>query len=133
MLSAAWLQKLGEMVPRAASGAWQSVQVSLGENEGNLTVQARRDEDRVQVAIRFTDPTLRALATEHADRLQSTLEARYGADVDLSFGAGGQDSEAADDDGPRFHPSPRTAGDTAEPAPTPTAAPRSGGAREWVG
>lgn len=136
ILSAAWLQKLGEAAPHAAAGTWQSVQLSLGEGDGELTVQAQRDEERVRVAIGFSDPHLRLLATEQADRIQSALEARYGTDVDLSFtdGEREQPGERGEPGGLPQHPTSRRA--TAADAPTPaTTSARShpGTHNEWVG
>lgn len=134
VLSAAWLQKLGEAAPPAAAGTWQVVQLSLGEGEGDLTVRARRDEDRVHVSVGFSDPQLRALASDQADRLQSALEARYGADVDLSF-TDGEGREPEERGAPHAAPRGTSAPSDAESA-APSHAParsRPGTHHEWIG
>ncbi len=135
VLSAAWLQRLSDLAPRAAAGSWQTVRLSLGEGEGELTVQARRDDERVAVTVQFSDPRLRSLAADHAERLLSALEARYDADVDLSFAEhDGSPSREDSPEGERALPSPsRTA--SSEPAQqtagsTPTL---STGRNEWIG
>jgi hypothetical protein len=135
VLSAAWLQKLGEAAPRAAAGTWQSVQLSLGEGDGELTVRARRDEERVRVAIGFSDPNLRLLATEQADRLQSALEARYGTDVDLSF-TDGEREQAGERGEPGLPRATQRADATDATDAAPSHAParsRPGSSNEWVG
>ena len=133
ILSAAWLQKLGEAAPRAVAGTWHVVQLSLGEGDGEMTVKARRDDERVHVAIAFTDPQLRTLAAEQADRLQSALEARYGTDVDLSFSDGDREQPGARRDEPGA-PRPRLSAPTTANAPTGARPPsRPGTLNEWVG
>lgn len=135
ILSAAWLRQLGEAAPQAAAGTWHVVQLSLGEGDGELTVRARREDERVHVSVGFSDPQLRTLATEQADRLQSALEARYGADVDLSFtdGEGRQPDERGEPGAPRPRTSARP--DAADaPAPSRTSfSSRPGTHHEWVG
>lgn len=135
ILSAAWLQRLGEMAPRAVAGAWQTVRLALGGADGELTVSTRRDEDRVSVAVQFSDPRLRTLAAEHVDRLQGALESRYDADVDLSFAQdeGRPSQEGTPEPAPALHsPASPTATEAAESARTDRPA-RPLGRNEWVG
>ena len=134
ILSAAWLQKLGEVAPQAAAGTWHVVQLSLGEGDGDLTVRARRDEDRVHVSVGFSDPQLRALASDQADRLQSALEARYGADVDLSFtdGEGREPEERGESHATRPGTSAPSDAESAAPSRAPAHS-RPGTHHEWIG
>ncbi len=134
ILSAAWLQRLGEMTPRALDGMWQTVRLALGDGDGELTVSTRRDDERIAVTISFSDPRLRALAADHAERLQGALETRYDADVDLSFSEhdGGASHEQSAD-------AEQTLRSFVQPTSTPGAeqdtehTPLSTGHHEWIG
>lgn len=136
VLSAAWLQRLSEMLPRAVAGTWQTVRLALGDGDGELTVSARRDDDRIAVTIQFSDPRLRVLAADHAERLQGALEARYDTDVDLSFAE--SDSGSSHEQTPESDPHPRNStgrSGPAEAAEQPAASkPMHPAARhEWIG
>ena len=64
---------------------WKVLEMKLDEGQGTMTVRARRDEEKVSITVNFSDPQLRALAADQADRLQETLRAQYQTDVDFSL------------------------------------------------
>ena len=59
--------------------------MNLDDGDGTVTIKAKREDGRVAVAVGFSDPGLRALATAHADRLQELLQAEYETAVDFSL------------------------------------------------
>lgn len=122
------------MVPRA-TGTWQTVRLSLGEGDGEMTVKTRRDEERIAVTVQFSDPRLRSLATDQADRLLGALEARYEADVDLSFAEREGEPEqdhAPDGEHPARPPHKPAPADLTQPITGTNPAP-SAGRNEWIG
>jgi len=138
-LPVAWLramldQPLRDLTPGAA---WQSLQIRLDEGEGTLTIQTRRDDDRIAVAVGFSDGHLRSLASASADRIQAVLQEHFGASVDLSLTSDDAGDAPHHDhtDRPASVAAPRS--DAAAPATeTATSSPRarlSGGRHEWVG
>ncbi len=138
-LSAAWLRAVLDRPLRghAPTAAWQSLQIRLDDGEGTLTIQTRRSDDGLVVAVGFSDAGLRGLASAGADRIQAVLQEHFGASVDLSLSGGGagdappQDRADEQPLGPSFS-SPAAASDSDAPAASP--APRRGsGHHEWVG
>ncbi len=89
-VSAAWLKTLMENGIRleASTDGWSSLTLQLGDDDGTMTIDARRQEDRVAVHVNFSDPTLRSTAAQHIDRLEEALRAQYETAVDLSLGDG---------------------------------------------
>ncbi|GIV59775.1 MAG: hypothetical protein KatS3mg043_0864 [Rhodothermaceae bacterium] len=69
------------------------LELRLDDGDGTMTIKARRDAERVIVAVSFSDPHLRLLASENADRLQEALRQQYDASVDLSLA--GEDAGAS--------------------------------------
>ena len=76
---------------------WKVLEMKLDEGQGTMTVRARRDEEKVSITVNFSDPQLRALAAEQADRLQETLRAQYQTDVDFSLMSDNAGQSHADD------------------------------------
>lgn len=121
---------------------WKVIEMKLEEGQGTMTVRARRDDEKIAISVNFTDPQLRALALENADRLQESLRSQYQTDVDFSLmsdnGAG--QSEASWSDGSQEGRS-RPDGVGATPAEPMSAADRARAARaamigarnEWIG
>ncbi len=102
--TAAWLRSLlnNGLHSLSVDKSWKVLEMQLDEGHGTMTVRARRTEDKVSISVSFSDPQLRALATEHADRLQETLQARYDADVEFSLGRHGSgESTPRQNDMPR--------------------------------
>ena len=87
VVPAAWLRAvLGNARQSVfADGGWKVLEMNLDEGDGTVTIKARREEGRVAVAVGFSDPELRALASAHADRLQEVLQTEYETTVDFSL------------------------------------------------
>ncbi len=73
----------------ATNDGWNSLTLRLGEEDGTMTVDARREDDRVAINVAFSDPNLRATAAQQIDRLEAALRAHYETTVDLSLGDNG--------------------------------------------
>lgn len=137
-LPVAWLravldQPLRSLTPGAAR---QSLRISLDDGEGTLTIETRRDNDRVSVAVAFSDGHLRSLASASVDRIHAVLQEHFGASVDLSLTSDGSGDAPPDSHDGRdaSHSMPRA--DLAAPARTaasPSRARHGGGRHEWVG
>ena len=84
---AAWLRAVLGNARQSifADGGWKVLEMNLDDGDGTVTIKARREEGRVAVAVGFSDPALRALASAHADRLQEVLQAEYETAVDFSL------------------------------------------------
>lgn len=93
-MPAAWLQAaLDRMAKRTDRKGWAVLEMKLNEGDGTVTVKAQRTKDRVAVSVAFSDSSLRALASAHAERIQEALQMEFGSAVDLSLsgeGAGEQ-------------------------------------------
>jgi len=87
VVPAAWLRAvLGNTRQSVfAEGGWKVLEMNLDDGDGTVIIKARREEGRVAVAVGFSDPALRALASAHADRLQEVLQAEYETTVDFSL------------------------------------------------
>ena len=138
-LSARWAPVVAEVRASLSSGreGWQQMQIELEGGGGSVTVRARREAERVVVAVGFTDPSVRAQAMASAERLHESLQAEFGSNVDFSFDA---QSDSRGDTADRSHPTTptsRSQSDTRPPASSaPTVARPTLGAhasREWVG
>ncbi|WP_457651530.1 hypothetical protein [Rhodocaloribacter sp.] len=93
-VSAAWLRAALHRNGGALSArdGWNMLEMKLDDGDGTMIIKARRDAERVAVTVGFSDPHLRALTAEHADRLQEALRRHYDASVDLSFTGDGSDA-----------------------------------------
>jgi len=87
VVPAAWLRAvLGNARQSVfADGGWKVLEMKLDDGDGTVTIKAKREDGRVAVAVGFSDPGLRALASAHADRLQELLQAKYDTAVDFSL------------------------------------------------
>ena len=138
-LPVAWLRAVLDQPLRslAPGAAWQSLQIQLDDGEGTLTIQTRRDDDRVSVAVGFSDGHLRGLASASADRIQAVLQEHFGASVDLSLTSDGSGDAPRDDRDSRSAPRPTAHSDGVTAPRRAAASPsrtRLGGSRhEWVG
>ncbi len=93
-VSAAWLRAALHQNGGALSArdGWNMLEMKLDDGDGTMIIKARRDAERVAVTVGFSDPHLRALTAENADRLQEALRRHYDASVDLSFTGDGSDA-----------------------------------------
>ncbi|MFQ5571127.1 MAG: hypothetical protein ACE5G0_15715 [Rhodothermales bacterium] len=84
---AAWLRAVlsNARQMQMTEDGWKVLEMDLDEGDGTVTIKARREDGRVAVAVGFSDPDLRALASIHADRLQEVLQAEYETAVDFSL------------------------------------------------
>jgi hypothetical protein len=119
---------------------WKVLEMQLEEGQGTMTVRARRDEEKVSIAVTFSDPQMRALAAENADRLRETMREQYETMVDFSLSSDGADeSPQQGDDAPRRHDatSSRTQRTTEAVSTTDravaTRAALAGARNEWIG
>ncbi len=89
----AWLRAVLNNARQAvfSEDGWKVLEMNLDEGDGTVTIKARREEGRVAVAVGFSDPELRALASTHAERLQEVLQAEYETAVDFSLFSGNTD------------------------------------------
>lgn len=85
--TAAWLQSIlsNGLTSESLEKGWRVIEMQLEEGQGTMTVRARRDEDKVSIAVTFSDPQLRNLAAENLDRLQHVLRDQYETTVDFSL------------------------------------------------
>jgi hypothetical protein len=114
------------------------MELTLGSDNGTLTVKARPDADGVAVSVRVSEARLRSHLAASARRLQETMQGQYGSDVDLSFGggsAGGSGGETPDESSSRRRSRPSSSPDSPSDSPTPNPSPRpdAPGQREWIG
>lgn len=125
------LQKNGGQV--STRNGWNVLEMKLEGDNGSVTIRTRREDDRMSVAVGFTDPQLRAVAQANLVELKEVLQAHYASNVDFSLsgdGSGGQDPrEHAPGSGPagRSHES----NGRAEARKARSAHP--GSSREWIG
>ena len=136
-VQAEWMRAALDRVADVKREGWDVLEMTLDGGDGTVTVEARREEDRVAVAVGFSDPSLRALASAHADRIQEALQAEFGSEVDLSFskeGASQQEERHAfrQAESRSARPAPSHANAAAATEPLSARGPRSDGHREWV-
>lgn len=137
--SAAWIQVLfaySERIVQLERG--KALEVTLADGSGTMHIRAQRETDRVTVAVHFSDPTLRALAAAHADRIQEALQAQYQTAVQLSLTGGESQSRGWQTFTEASENGTTLAGEVSAPAseasPTsPSRAMRPGSTYEWIG
>lgn len=104
--TAAWLQSIlsNGLKSETLDKGWRVIEMQLGEGQGTMTVRARRDDDKVSIAVTFSDPQLRNLAAENLDRLQHVLRDQYETTVDFSLTSDhAGDTPQRRDDAPTAH------------------------------
>lgn len=132
----ALMQSLRSMPLQAG---WKTLELQLDDGHGTMTVRARRDEEKVSVAVSFSDPNLRSLAEANAQRLQQVLQSEYESPVDfslLSDGTGGSPEQdpGASSRGVERIPEDATVGNSTDGRVQNAARPLVAGARnEWIG
>jgi hypothetical protein len=140
--NAAWLNSLlsDRLGTLSVNEGWKVLEMQLEEGQGTMIVRARRDEEKVSIAVTFSDPQMRALAAENADRLRETMREQYETMVDFSLSSDGADeSPQQGDDAPRRHDatSSRTQRTTEAVSTTDravaTRAALAGARNEWIG
>lgn len=116
----------------AALAARRGIDVSLDEG-GRVRLQAERQDGRLVLDLRFSDPATQALALAHADLLTDAAEARLAEPVSLRMD--GQPMDSGDGRRPNRPPTPSPGSRATErEAPSPdTPAPPPADCREWVG
>lgn len=135
--AAAWLRSIlahhGQEMGNV--GGWQVLNVKLDDEQGHVTVKARREEEKVSISVGFTDPVTRAMVQANAQRIEQTLEAQYQTSVDLSFFTGSEEQGGPGDNhqrGPETG-SGKTLSASVEHTPVATHRPKPASAlREWV-
>jgi len=139
MRNAAWMQVLltyTERIVQLERG--QALEVMLADGSGTMHIRAQRESDHVAIAVHFSDPALRALAANHADRIQEALQAQYQTAVQLSL-TGGESQPGKQH---AFAETPQNGTALAGPASTPASgapstppsrAIRPGSTYEWIG
>jgi len=138
-VSAAWLRAALSNARQTVftEDGWKMLEMNLDGGEGTVTIKARREEGRVSVAVGFSDPDLRALASAHADRLQEVLQAEYETTVDFSlFNSNAGHSEEREQAGGTRAPAatgPAGADDEAAAVSTVRSTLPLGARHEWVG
>jgi hypothetical protein len=120
-----------------ASG-WKAMELTLGDEDGKVTVQARSDPDRMNVSVRFSEGRLRAQMAANARQIQDTMQAQYGSNVDLSFTGGNADEsggQASDGSSPERRSSSALTAESSDEDPDSGITPRRGanGEHEWIG
>jgi hypothetical protein len=70
---------------------WQVLEMTLDNGDGTMTIKARRDADRMSIAVGFSDPQLRTMAVANEERLRQALQQQYETAVDLSLDSKSQD------------------------------------------
>lgn len=115
------------------------MELTLGRENGTVTVQARPDQDSMAVSVSFSESRLQAQVAANARQLQDAMQAQYGSDVDLSFaGDDSGESEGQTPDGSAHERGASSSG-SADPAAEDEvddgALHRRGphGGREWIG
>ena len=139
MRNAAWMQVLltyTERIVQLERG--QALEVMLADGSGTMHIRAQRESDHVAIAVHFSDPALRTLAANHADRIQEALQAQYQTAVQLSL-TGGESQPGKQH---AFAETPQNGTALAGPASTPASgapstppsrAIRPGSTYEWIG
>jgi hypothetical protein len=96
-LSAAWRRAAhtGSTRSYRLENGWHVLTMDLEEESGQMTVKARRSDEKVSVSVGMNDPKLRALVAANTDRLQAALNAEYETDVDFTLS--GDDGQSARD------------------------------------
>lgn len=99
VLSAAWRQAMlnGRSRSYRMENGWHVLTMQLDDQNGQLTVKTRRNEDNVSVSLGLSDPKLRSLISANTNRLQETLQAEYDENIDFSL-ATEQEGSSADSD-----------------------------------
>jgi hypothetical protein len=138
-LPLAWLRSVttGPLRLQDLENGWKSLELQLPEGNGTVTVRARREEEKVAVAVGFSDPALRSMAAASIDRLRELLQDQYGTKVDFSLMDGGSSDRQQHAPGqPAAKPtaSNGSAHGTSVPPPEVKPATTPGRSRhEWVG
>jgi len=137
-MPSAWLNaaKHGPLRTAELAGGWKSLEMSLGEDKGTMTVRARQGREQTAVSVGFSEARVQAQVAANARQLQEAMQAQYGTDVDLSF-SGGDASESdqhASDGAGSERPSTLAPGDeSSDENQSGGSTLRSRGRREWVG
>lgn len=140
-LPTAWLKTAAQGPLRTAelASGWKAMELSLGQENGSVTVKARSDQDGMAVSVNLSDPRLRSQIAANARQLQETMQGQYGSDVDLSFGggdAGTSGDQTPDESATRSGAQASTSSDrAAEKDASDDPVHRRGphGGREWIG
>lgn len=140
-LPTAWLKTASQGPLRTAelAGGWKAMELTLGKDNGTVTVKARSDQDGMAVSVRFSEARLQNRVAASARQLQDTMQGQYGSDVNLSFsggGAGTSGEQTPDESAHRGQSRSSASGDTTPDDDTGDApAQRRGshGGREWIG
>ncbi len=139
VVPAAWLRAVLSNARQSvfAEGDWKVLEMNLDEGDGTVTIKTKREEGRVAVAVGFSDPGLRALASAHADRLQEVLQNEYETAVDFSLfsndaGHSGDRQQAEGTGGPISGVPTDDEGNVRDDRPARRPLP-AGAQHEWVG
>lgn len=140
-LPTAWLKSAthGPLNTAELASGWKSMELTLGQENGTVTVQARSDQDSMAVSVSVSESRLRAQLASNARQIQDVMQAQYGSDVDLSFAGGDADESgghmpdgSAHDERPsRSSSADPTAEDEMNDETTHRRGPHGG--REWIG
>lgn len=114
----------------------QVLRLELEDDDGTVTLRARRDGERMLVNVTFTDPTMQASAESQGDDIRSALQQLFESGIDLSFS---QNEDAKQNlreahnrtTGPRGREAVMAADDVSSTSRTRTIA--AGARHEWVG
>lgn len=137
-MPSAWLNaaKQGPLRTAELAGGWKSLEMSLGEDKGTMTVKARQGQEQTAVSVGFSETRVQAQVAANARQLQDAMQAQYGTDVDLSFSGG--DANESDQNASDGAASERSS--ALAPGDESTDEDQSGGAtlrgrgrREWIG
>lgn len=115
------------------------MELTLGDEDGKVTVQARSDPDRMNVSVRFSEGRLRAQMAANARQIQDTMQAQYGSNVDLSFTGGSADEsggQASDGSPPERRSAPASTVESSDGDPDAggiTHRRGANGEHEWIG
>lgn len=133
VVTAAWLRAMMDQGLRVHTEpeGWNSVTMRLGDEDGTMTVRTKREDGAMTIHVAFSDPALRALATQHVERLEAVLSEQYDSLIDLSLSDAGAEADGRSaNDGPA-HTAERVTLLTEQNTTTPTR--RAPWARhEWV-
>ncbi|MFB6273781.1 MAG: hypothetical protein ABEL51_12885 [Salinibacter sp.] len=140
-LPTAWLKTAtnGPLHTAELASGWNVMELTLGKDNGTVTVKTQSDQDGVAVSVRFSDAQLRSRVAANARQLQDTMQGQYGSDVDLSFAggdAGTSGGQTPDESDTRGGARSSVSSDSAsEEEATGDALRRRGphGGREWIG
>jgi hypothetical protein len=137
-MPSAWLNaaKHGPLRTAELAGGWKSLEMSLGEDKGTMTVKARQGREQTAVSVGFSETRVQAQVAANARQLQEAMQAQYGTDVDLSFSgddASESDQHASDGAGADRPSALAPEDESPDEDRSGTSTLRSRGRREWVG